>query len=101
MKTYHNTSLAREMSSTPCRYRQAQFPPPLTWMNRVQQAFSSPIHYLANAIILFNSRHINYTTSRLQSLLLFPNRKRMVIAVLDENSSALRNNKIYNKKVFT
>lgn len=64
-ETYHNISLAREMSSTPCRYRQAQFPPPLTWMNRVQQAFSSPIHYLANAIILFNSRHINYTTSRL------------------------------------
>lgn len=56
-ETHHNISLAREMSSILCRYRQAQFPPPLTWMNRVQQAFSSPIHYLANAIILFNSHH--------------------------------------------
>lgn len=53
-ETHHNTSLAQVMSSIPCQYRRAQFPPPLTWMNRVQQAFSSPIHYLTNVIISFN-----------------------------------------------
>lgn len=49
-ETHHNTSLAQEMSSIPCQYRRAPFPPSLTWMNRVQQPFLSPIHYLTNVI---------------------------------------------------
>jgi hypothetical protein len=56
-ETYRNIFLVRETLSIPCHYHQAQFPPPLTRMNRVQQAFLFPIHCLANAIILFNSYH--------------------------------------------
>lgn len=52
--THRNTSLVREKLNIPCQRRQAQFPPPLTWMNRVQQACLFPIHCLANMIVLFN-----------------------------------------------